>query len=85
MKIMNPEYEKIGVVPINIFMRDSIGCSLNLDQLDRVTKQQTRLIEQRDLYHDKIDAFVKQYVYHLGTNAKVGANYIKLRLKQSHS
>ena len=59
MKIMNPEYEKIGVVPINIFMRDSIGCSLNLDQLDRVADEATRLIEQRDLYHDKIDAFVK--------------------------
>ena len=85
MKIMNPEYEKIGVVPINIFMRDSIGCSLNLDQLDRVADEATRLIEQRDLYHDKIDAFVKQYVYHLGTSAKVGANYIKLRLKQIHS
>ena len=37
------------------------------------------------MYHDKIDAFVKQYVYHLGTSAKVGANYIKLRLKQIHS
>ena len=85
MKIMNPEYEKIGVVPINIFMRDSIGCSLNLDQLDRVADEATRLIEQRELYHDKIDAFVKQYVYHLGTSAKVGANYIKLRLKQIHS
>ena len=85
MKIMNPEYEKIGVVPINIFMRDSIGCSLNLDQLDRVAEEATRLIEQRELYHDKIDAFVKQYVYHLGTSAKVGANYIKLRLKQIHS
>ncbi len=38
-------------------MRDSIGCSLNLDQLDRVADEATRLIEQRDLYHDKIDAF----------------------------
>lgn len=82
MKIMNPEYEKVDVVPINISMRESIGSSLNLDELDRVAEETTRLIQEQDIYHDKIDAFVKEYVYHLGTSAKVGANYIKLRLKQ---
>ena len=82
MKIMNPEYEKVDVVPLNISMRESIGSSLNLDELDKVAEETTRLIEQQDVYHDKIDAFVNEYVYHLGTSAKVGANYIKLRLKQ---
>lgn len=82
MKVMNPEYEKIGVVPLNIFMRDSIGKSLNLDEIDKVSAVAEELIGQQDAYYDKIEAFVKQYVYHLGTSAKVGANYIKVRLKQ---
>ena len=82
MKVMNPEYEKIGVEPLNIFMRDSIGCSLNLDEINKVSKAATELIGQQDTYYDKIETFVKQYVYHLGTSAKVGANYIKVRLKQ---
>ena len=67
---------------LNISMRESIGSSLNLDELDKVAEETTRLIEQQDVYRDKIDAFVNEYVYHLGTSAKVGANYIKLRLKQ---
>ena len=62
-------------------MRDSIGCDLNLDQLDRVADEATRLIEQRDLYHDKIDAFVKQYVYHLGTSAKSWSQLYKITFK----
>lgn len=82
MKIMNPEYEKIGVVPLNIFMRESIGSSLNLDEIDKAASEAVRLMEQKKEYHDKIEAFVNEYVYHIGTSAKVGANYIKLRLKQ---
>jgi YidC/Oxa1 family membrane protein insertase len=82
MKIMNPEYEKIGVEPLNIFMRDAIGCSVDTDQLARVPEEADRLLAHTSEYHDKIDEFVHTYVYHLGTSAKVGANYIKLRLKQ---
>ncbi len=82
MKVMNPEYEKIGVEPLNIFMRESIGCSLNLDEIHKVSETASNLIRQQDMYYDKIESFVKQYVYHLGTSAKVGANYIKVRLKQ---
>lgn len=81
MKIMNPEYEKIGVVPINIFMRDSIGCSLNLDQLDRVADEATRLIEQRDLYHDKIDAFDETICISFGNQRKSWSQLYKITFK----
>lgn len=82
MKIMNPEYEKIGVEPLNIFMREDIGCSVDTDDLQRVPQEVDRLIAHMDEYHDKIAQFVDTYVYHHGTSARVGANYIKLRLKQ---
>lgn len=82
MKVMNAEYEKIDVVPLNIFMRDNIGNSLNLDEIDKAAEVVVELISEQDAYYEKIEAFVKQYVYHLGTSAKVGANYIKVRLKQ---
>ncbi len=82
MKIMNPEYEKIGVEPLNIFMREDIGCSVNTDELSRIPQEVDRLITHMDEYQDKIEKFVDTYVYHHGTSAKVGANYIKLRLAQ---
>lgn len=82
MKIMNPEYEKIGVEPLNVFMREDIGCSVNTNELWRVPQEADRLISHMDEYHDRIEEFVNTYVYHHGTSARVGANYIKLRLKQ---
>ena len=34
MKVMNPEYQRIDTVPLNILLREEIGCSLNLEELD---------------------------------------------------
>lgn len=76
MKVMNPEYDKIGVVPINISLREEIGCSVNLEEIDTVGEKVDFLIDNLDQYNEKIDAFVKQNVYNLGHSAEVGARYI---------
>ena len=76
MKVMNPEYEKIDVVPINILLRDKIGCSVNLDELDTVGDRVDMLLQNADEYYVKIGRFVNEYVYNLGHSAEVGAQYI---------
>lgn len=76
MKIMNPEYEKIGVVPLNISLREEIGCSLNLDELDTIGDRVDALLNNADKYYEKIGEFVNEYVYNLGRSSEVGAKYI---------
>lgn len=76
MKIMNPEYEKIDVVPLNISLRDEIGCSLNLNELDKVCDTVDALLENADMYNEKIGKFIEEYVYNLGHSSEVGAKYI---------
>lgn len=80
MKVMNPEYEKIDTVPINISMRDTIGCSLDLDQLDQLEESVERLLNNSDSYREIIGNFVNEYVYHLGESAEIGAKYIVQQL-----
>lgn len=80
MKVMNPEYEKIDTVPINISMRDTIGCSLDLDQLDQLEESVERLLKNSDSYREIIGNFVNEYVYHLGESAEIGAKYIVQQL-----
>lgn len=82
MKIMNPEYQKIDTVPINILIRDEIGCSLNLDELDRIPECVSTLLENSLQYYEKIERFVEKYVYNLGTSAEVGAKYIISQIQQ---
>ncbi|MCH5344670.1 MAG: membrane protein insertase YidC [Acetatifactor sp.] len=82
MKVMNPEYEKIDVVPVNIFMRDVIGRSLNLDELEKVGDVAQSLLQDADKYYDKIGDIVNEYVYNLGHSSEVGAKYIISQLQK---
>lgn len=76
MKIMNPEYQKIDTVPLNILLREEIGCSLNLDELSQLGDKVQMLLEHKADYYEKIGSFVQEYVYNHGTSAEVGAKYM---------
>ncbi len=76
MKIMNPEYQKIKEVPLNIRLRDSLGKSLDLDQLDRAAAAVDELLAGSGEYHEKIDALAHTYLYNLDGAAGVGGAYI---------
>ena len=80
MKIMNPEYERIDVVPINISLREEIGCSINLNEVDSVDEKVAMLLQEKDKYYTKIGQFVSEYVYNIGNSTEVGAKYIIAQL-----
>ena len=76
MKIMNPEYEKIDVVPLNILLRDEIGMSIDLDKISTVADSVKILLEDKESYSKKIEEFVNKYVYNIHSSAEVAAKYI---------
>lgn len=82
MKVMNPEYEKIDVIPLNILLREEIGCSLNLDELAKIDATVEDMLQKSEEYYDKIGAFTDEYVYNCGKSAEVGAKYIVSQLQK---
>jgi len=76
MKVMNPEYQKIDVEPINIWMRTKIGRVLKLQEIKSISSTVSEMFEESANYHDRIDEFVHEYVYNLDNSAEVGAMYI---------
>ncbi|MBR1476390.1 MAG: membrane protein insertase YidC [Lachnospiraceae bacterium] len=76
MKVMNPEYTRIDTVPINIWMRDKIGASIDLDKLGTVGEKADELIQKTPEYNEIIREFVNEYVYNPGHSAEVGGKYI---------
>ena len=76
MKVMNPEYQKIDTVPINIWMREVIGAVVSPDHMEEVPGQVQYLLDHSEEYRTKIDEFVHEYVYNLGKSGEVGARYI---------
>ena len=76
MKIMNPEYTKISVEPINIWSRKELGEVITIEECKNIDKVVEKMLKEREKYSEKIDKLVKETVYNLGNSAEVGANYI---------
>lgn len=82
MKVMNPEYEKIKTVPINIDMRDKIGKSVDLDKLDTLPEIISTILSESDAYYEKIGNIVNETICNIGTSAEEEAKYIISSIKQ---
>ena len=76
MKVMNPDYKKIDVVPFNVWCRSEIGEQLELNEIKNIAKTIDTMLKSSSKYKDKITKITNEYVYNLGTSAEVGANYI---------
>ena len=76
MKIMNPEYQNIDTVPINIWVRNEIGMVVELDHLDEIPDKVAYMLSHTEEYHERIDRLVHEYVYHLDESAPYDAQYI---------
>lgn len=76
MKVMNPDWEKIPVVPMNLALRNVIGCALPLSELDKVGETAERLIRERESYRAAIEQALAENVYNPGCCAQVEGKYI---------
>ncbi len=81
MKIMNPEYEKIGIEPFNIWARKKIGEVIKLDELTKVNEVVDKILNNEKDYKEKIEELVKENVYNLGSSSEIGAKYIIQEIK----
>ncbi len=76
MKVMNPEYQKIDTVPLNILLRSELGRNLKLDELDRTAETAAYLLDHSREYRQRIDALAHQYLYNLDHSAEAGGKFI---------
>ena len=82
MKVENPEWEKLGITPAEIYLRKEVGVALEKDELDGVKAAADELLSSADKYREKIDALKTAHLYSYGTAGDVGVKYILGRLSQ---
>ncbi len=80
MKVLNPNWEKIGCEPIEITLRDEIGISIEKSDVKDVDKYVCDMLSRGGEFEEKIEAALHKAVYNVGGAAKVGAKYILGRL-----
>ena len=82
MKVMNPEYERIGVVPINISIRKEIGREIEPEDAGQVNIVVEEMIAQRGEYQERIRKLACQNVYNLGQSAQCSGRFILSELNK---
>lgn len=80
MKIMNQEYERINIPPINQTMRTVIGEALETDELGRTNETIGKMLADRDEYAKVIQKTYEEHVYNIGKSSKLCGRYIIKRL-----
>lgn len=80
MKVMNPDWEEIGVVPFDIEVRDRMGISVELDEISSIDKAVEKLLNEDNYSKAQMKKMREKYLYNISKSAQVGADYIINRL-----
>lgn len=83
MKVENPHYDRIGITPQEISLRDQVGLSVDPDQIESVGTRVRELIENAPAYQEKIRDLRRQYFYNFGSAGEAGGDYILTRLSEA--
>ncbi len=82
MKVMNPEYDLLPLVPLDISLRDELGVSLNLEDLGDIQTQVNELLRQSETYREHISKVLAQNMYDIGNAAQGAGDYLIGRVKE---
>lgn len=82
MKVMNPEYERIGVVPINISIRKEIGREIEPEDAGQANIVVEEMVARRGEYQERIRNLACQNVYNLGQSAQCSGKFILSELNK---
>ena len=76
MKVVNPEWERIGITPTNITFRDLAGISVNTDELSRIPAVIEDVLSHSDTFREKIEKMLDEYFFNPGYAGEVAGKYI---------
>lgn len=77
IKCLNPEWEKLGITPLEIALRDKIGVSLDKDAVKgRIAETVSSMLTKRGEWRSQIAAVRDENVFNPGKCGAVAADYI---------
>ena len=82
MKVNNPQYEKLGIEPLEIALRDKVGIRLDPKNLAGAYDKITRLFDKQEEYIKKNIELRDRYIYNFGHSGETGGKYIIDSLKK---
>ena len=85
MKVLNPNYERVGKELLHVSLRDRIGVSVDLEKIKELGNITADMLSKKYLYREEIAQVVKDYVYYPGRSGEAGGKYIMNQIKLKNS
>lgn len=79
MKVVNPEWEELGIEPTDITLRNRLGVSLPPERADELGKVVAEMIEHQADWHDKVFAVRDETIFNVGRSSEVAGEYLLAR------
>ena len=76
MKVVNQNYKKIGLDPVEISLRNELGMAVEKEELENADQIVAKLLAETESYSKKIAERFDSLIFNHGTSAKVGAKYL---------
>lgn len=82
MKVINPDYEEIGVEPIDISLRKKIGMAVSGKDSDEVYKAASKLINEKVISAERLTEVRDETLFNFMHSAEVCGKYILSRISK---
>ena len=79
MKVVNPDWQELGIEPTDISLRNRLGVSLAPDRAKELGAVVAEMIENQDAWHDKVLAVRDETVFNVGNSSEVAGEYLLSR------
>lgn len=82
MKVMNPEYDRIAITPINFVLRNVIGKSISVDKCNNIIESVQTLLDEKYDYQEVIAKAREEHIFNVGKSKILSGKYILRQLKE---
>ena len=76
MKVVNQNWERIGIVPAEIKIRNIVGRDIEKEDISKIGTLVNDLLNSKEFYEKEISDYFENYTFNHGTAAEEGAKYI---------
>lgn len=76
MKVLNPNWQKIGLTPVEISLRNLIGVAIEKSDAADIGSVADDLFARSKEYEETIQGVLDEFLFNIGNADKVGADYI---------
>ena len=76
MKVNNPEWEKVGIEPLDISLRNRVGKSVDPAKANTVGNVVEDMLASQEGWHDQIEQVRSECIFNLGHGAEAAGEYL---------